>query len=242
MSKTDFFEKVKWIIEHKILKRKPFCSFCLKQFQNRKDRDNHVNCIHKNMKNKKMCCKVCDKTFMSKISVKYHMQVCHSSTRPKVKCNICKKILGHAISLRRHMKIHDESHWLECDECERKFKRKDKLTSHKKTIHKCVSMAVDLVETLKEDDEKYSCTICKNAFSGPDGRHDLVEHLLNKCKPEERFPCDACDKDFSTKFNLDQHKRCAYYVATKAVFSCQFFGFITKYKTSLTRHTKRTHE
>ena len=103
-------------------------------------------------------------------------------------------------------------------------------------------MAGDLVEKLKEDDEKYSCTICKNAFSGPDGRHDLVEHLLNKCKPEERFPCDVCDKDFSTKFNLDQHKRCAHYVATKAVFSCQFCGFITKYKTSLTRHTKRTHE
>ena len=64
------------------------------------------------------------------------------------------------------MKIHDESHWLECDECERTFKRKYKLTSQEKTIHKCVSMAVDLVETLKEDDEKYSCTLCKNAFQG----------------------------------------------------------------------------
>lgn len=242
MSKDSFFERVKWIIEHNILKRNPFCSFCLKSFHNRKDRDNHINFIHKNRKNQKLCCKVCNKTFMSKVSIKYHMKVCHSSTRPNVKCNICKKILGHATSLKRHLKLHDESDWLECDECERKFKRKDKLTSHKKTIHKCVNMEVDLVETLKKDDEKYICALCKIAFTGPDGGQKLVEHLLKNCKSEERFPCDACDKDFSTKFNLDQHKKCTHFVVAKAVFSCQFCGFITKYKTSLTRHTKRTHE
>ena len=77
------------------------------------------------------------------------MQVCHSSASPKVKCEVCNKVLGHAISLRRHMKIHNESELFECDQWERKFKRKDKLTGHKKIVHKCVNLAVDLVETLK---------------------------------------------------------------------------------------------
>ena len=62
MSKDSFFERVKWIIEHNILKRNPFCSFCLKSFHNRKDRDNHINFIHKNRKNQKLCCTVCNKT------------------------------------------------------------------------------------------------------------------------------------------------------------------------------------
>ena len=242
MSKNVFLKKVEWIIEHNILKRDPFCSFCLKKFQNKKDRDNHIKYIHNNIKNEKLCCKVCDKSFMSRVSVKYHMKVCHSSASPKVKCEVCNKVLGHAITLRRHMKIHEDSELFKCDQCERKFKRKDKLTGHKKTVHKCVNMAVDLVEILKKDDEKYNCTLCKMVFTGLEGGQQLVDHLVNNCKPDERFPCDACDKDFSTKFNLDQHKKSIHYVEAKAVFSCQFCGFITKHKTSLTRHTKRMHE
>ena len=34
MSKNVFLKKVEWIFEHNILKRDPFCSFCLNNFQN----------------------------------------------------------------------------------------------------------------------------------------------------------------------------------------------------------------
>ena len=87
---------------------------------------------------------------MSRVSVKYHMKVCHSSASPKVN-KVCKKVFGHDIILRRHMKIHDEPELFKCKQRERKFKRKDKLTGHKKTVHKCVNLVVDLEEIFKKE-------------------------------------------------------------------------------------------
>jgi protein-arginine kinase activator protein McsA len=116
--------------------------------------------------------------------------LCHSAARPKVK------------------KIHDkEAEVYHCYLCEKEFKRNDNLTRHKKIVHNTVYAEVDLFEQMKNEEDVYECKVCKMTFSDPEGDKNLVSHLVKRCKPYERFYCDTCGKDFSIKFNMEQHRK-----------------------------------
>jgi hypothetical protein len=222
----------------------PFCPMCLRRFWTKKDRDNHMAVLHKKEKNDNFCCKVCDKSYMSEVALQYHKRVHHSTAGAKVKCTVCNIVLAHDIVLRRHMKIHNkEAELFKCIKCDKSFIRKDQLTRHKQSVHKLVSIKLNLVESLKEEVDKYTCKVCHKIFSGSDAEDLYVEHLVRKCKPDERFGCDSCDKDFSTQTNLNQHKRNVHYAVSQTVFHCdvEFCGFLTKHNISLTRHMKRMH-
>ena len=243
MSSRVFLRKVDWIVENNILRGLPFCPVCAKTFIKKKNRDTHVLVIHNNEKNRNLSCKLCDKHFMSKTSFKYHKRVAHSSRSSQVECKICKKMLGHPSTLKRHLKTHDQNPDVhECSVCEKSFRRQDKLTHHRRKVHKLVNINLEFIESLKKG-QTYTCKVCDMSFSGQDAKFMFVEHLSNKCKPDVEFSCDSCDKPFSTKYNLEQHKKTIHYDVAKTLFSCKedFCGFITKYKTSLTRHKKRLH-
>ena len=243
MSNDAFIDKAKFIIKHKIQNQTPFCSFCLKTFKNSKDRNNHVKIIHEKIKEEKLCCRVCEKSFMSKIALKYHVDVSHSSSSPEVKCKVCGAMIGHEVSLKRHMKLHKKNpNIYQCKKCPKEFNRKDNLTVHLKVVHKLVDVDTDMVELFRQEDESFACKVCGYVFSGNEADKNLVEHFVRKCKPEERFPCSECGKDFSSKFNLEQHKRNIHYEVPRNIFSCKYCDFISKHKTSMTRHVKRKHE
>ena len=233
MTKKVFFKKVDSIVQQNILHGDPFCPICLRRFWNEKERDNHVAVLHR---------KDCDKSFMSESALQYHTRVHHSSAA-KVKCSVCESVFSDIISLHRHKKIHnEEAEIFKCLKCEQSFRRKDKLTRHRKSVHNFVNIKLDSVESLKKEDH-FTCKICDMSFIGLDSKDQLIEHLIRKCKPDERLSCNSCDKDFSTKSNLTQHKRTAHYTMPQTVFRCdvKFCGFLTKYNTSLTRHMKSMH-
>ena len=99
-----------------------------------------------------------------------------------------------------------------------------------------------MVDTFKEDGNKFKCKSCGEVFKGPKGKKNLVMHLTKKCKPNERVDCNDCHKDFSTKANLDRHRESMHNEANKSIFSCESCSFLTKYKRNLTRHVKRMHK
>ena len=244
MSSRVFLSKVDWILQHDVLRGLPFCPVCAKTFINKKNRDTHLLVIHKNEKNRNLSCKLCDKNFMSKTSLKYHKKVKHSSKSPQVECKVCKKMLSHPTALKRHLKTHDQNPEVhECRECGKSFKRRDKLTQHRQRVHKLVNINLEYVESLKKD-QTYTCNSCDMSFSGDDDKFMFVEHLSKKCKPDEEFSCDSCDKPFSTKYNLAQHKKTIHSDVAKTLFSCKvdLCSFKTKYKNSLTRHKKKMHD
>ena len=160
-----------------------------------------------------------------------------------MECSVCKSVFSDIISLKRHKKIHnEEAEIFKCLKCEQSFRRKDKLTRHRKSVHNFVNIKLDSVESLKKENH-FTCKICDMSFIGLDSKDKLIEHLIRKCKPDERLSCNSCDKDFSTKSNLTKHKRTAHYTMPQTVFRCdvKFCGFLTKYNTSLTRHMKSMH-
>ena len=107
MVKDAFLDQARFIINHDILSKNPFCSVCLKTFHNRKDRNNHRKVIHTDAEDvQQFFCKLCEKSYMSRSALKYHIDISHKTKSPKVKCSVCDAPFGHKLSLKRHMKVH----------------------------------------------------------------------------------------------------------------------------------------
>ena len=115
-----------------------------------------------------------------------------------IKCEICgitfwsKWSRGSAKSnLTRHMReVHASPQSLQCQDCGKRFSRKDKLQSHVKTQH-------------REDKQSFSCSQCEKSFTQKD---NLKRHVSDVHKEEQRFYCPECPEDFSRLENLKRHE------------------------------------
>ena len=79
MSNSCFLERAKNIIKNDLHNSEPVCSYCLKYFKNRINRNRHVKAIHEN-ENKEFTCEICSKEFMSAVAKNYHENVVHSES------------------------------------------------------------------------------------------------------------------------------------------------------------------
>ena len=143
------------------------CYICFKTFLNWQDRDKHMAVVHEKKIITDSLCDICGKQFMSKSSLNYHQDTCHSETNFEVECKVCGMVLSHNISLQRHMVIHKgSSESYKCDECGKQFARKDNLTIHKQRIHQIVGYDIDKFNTCKnKEDGNYTCPLCNSTFT-----------------------------------------------------------------------------
>ena len=218
----------------------PFCPICLRIFRKKSDRDNHVAVIHRKEQSDIFTCEVCDKRYMSKEGLEYHKIVKHGGAQ--FECTICGNFFGHRSGLIRHSKLHEEhSEQFGCNKCDKKFVRKDKLVRHKQSVHHLVNFDLDAVDTLKDEENTYTCKVCSTSFSGSDARYMIIDHLAKKCNEGKKYYCDACEKSFSNVSNLNRHKRYSHVTMSVDVIQCESCDFTTKHKQSLLRHIKRKH-
>jgi len=188
-------------------------------------------------------CNSCSNTFMSKTSLKYNMKVSHSVPGKVVQCTQCDMTLSHTMSLKRHMKsIHKENTCIyECLYCQKTFQRKDYVKVHFKLVHKKNDFEIDMVDTLKQDDESYKCKCCGKVFLGSSADKDLIAHLVKKCKSDETFACSICQKCFSSNSNMEQHRKNIHSKEPRKILSCNECEFVTIHKPNLLKHKKRKH-
>ena len=164
---------------------------------------------------------MCDKFYQSKEALNYHIDVTHSSSSP-VKCEVCDVMFGHRVSLKRHMKLHSKAPKIhQCKQCPKQFTRADNLTVHLKVGHMQVKIDTSMVELMRKDEESFACNVCDQVFSGEEAAINLDHHLVIKCRSKERIACSECDKDFSSKFNMEQHKRNIHIKVPKNIFCCK---------------------
>ena len=76
------------------------------------------------------------------------------------------------------------------------------------------------VDRIKQSDGSYKCNNCGEVFSGmkADG-HIVAAHIVEKCKRAEKYQCPVCNKCFSSKSNLEQHKKIIHYDGPMNVLS-----------------------
>ena len=181
---------------------------------------------------------------MSRTAYNYHLDVSHSLGDSEVQCKFCDKTFQHSVSLKRHLnsKHKENPNVYQCMDCQKALKRKDYLTVHRKLVHTFIKHSMLLVDTLKQSDGSYKCNNCGEVFSGLKAdEHIVTAHIVEQCRRAEEFLCPVCNKCFSSKSNLEQHKKIIHYDGPMNVLSCEDCEFLTKHKSSLDRHKKRKH-
>ena len=245
VSEEIFLKKAKVKLDRDFTNREKFCPYCLKSFSKTKarDRENHIKMIHENKTDGKFNCTMCEKSYMSKTAVDYHVDVTHTSQRQEFKCELCDKTFTHDKNVKRHLLTHTSPKEIHvCTFCQSIFLRKDYLKIHIKKFHVFVEYDVDMAEQFKQDSKTYKCKICEEVFIGEEANMELVSHIASKCKKGRRFPCDECTKDFSNKYNLNQHENNVHNQKNQKVSTCIHCDFKTTFKSNLKRHCIKMHK
>lgn len=161
---------------------RPFqCNVCLKAFKMKYDLTKH-SIVHSNAE--PFVCKVCNKLFSRKYQLKSH--TCNKATEESnedLSCHChCGQSFRTQFELNSHSLVHTEVRDFKCTQCDKSFKKKDKLKKHMLTVH--------------SDARPYQCNICGMCFKL---KYHCQRHLVVHSTPPVHM--SAPDVSVSTVTN-----------------------------------------
>lgn len=182
------------------------CSFCFLVLGDIDRRKNHENRIHLNKESKHKC-ETCDKSYMNKNALAYHMEN-HNKEFVKFSCEDCGKQYKSQQGLAMHTEIVHEKKdkpKLPCSYCDAIFSTKSNFNRHMRTVHEedATKINVDFLPPMKEL-PKFQCLDCNAMFKRKD---HLKRHI--KCTHDniQEFSCSLCSKKFQRKDILSRHMK-----------------------------------
>ncbi|KAG7205667.1 hypothetical protein KM043_007617 [Ampulex compressa] len=135
-------------------------------------------------------CTDCNDKLPSLETLEEHHETVHNQ-QAKYMCVQCCKVYDKYYGFLTHVKRHKNKAKFSCEDCGKSFVHKKVLDSHK-AIH--------------SEERPHVCQTCGKTF-----RQQSALYIHSRCHlpdtMKNRFPCDQCDKRFSTKPNLVTHKR-----------------------------------
>ena len=194
------------------------CSMCGKTFGilstlRSHERRVHLSHEHSNQaREMKHTCEECGKEFQFQKYLKRHML---KHGEKNFVCETCGKRFETLYILKLHQESHSEVRPYGCKICGSSYKRYRNLLSHRQEVH-----GIYAVGPRKPKD--------------PFRSHDRSKKGLL-----ERFPCDVCDKAFSTRGKVAVHMRTH---TGERPFRCDVCGNTYPYSSSLYVHRKVVHE
>eukprot|EP00092_Neocalanus_flemingeri_P022137 GFUD01024013.1.p1 GENE.GFUD01024013.1~~GFUD01024013.1.p1 ORF type:complete len:697 (-),score=90.84 GFUD01024013.1:60-2150(-) len=190
------------------------CGYCYKTYFKKKNRNEHVKLVHD--LEKKFMCSVCEMKFPKKSYLIIHERI-HTGEKPH-QCELCQKSFARTGSLKYHKKaVHGIGITLsfQCDQCSKRFHRKDQLTTHIRThseSHVCKICGKEF--NIKQSWQKHmqshlgikacQCVDCGKMFSSERCLKDHVAIIHNQ-EIRDKFQCDDCGIQFRRKKSLKEH-------------------------------------
>ena len=150
--------------------------------------------------NREKSCYVCGKSFTRSQDLRRHLR-CHHGETPEFLCESCGKSYKSQDGLNYHKALShppcdnegcDPPPPLICGECRKSFANQVQLKVHLKNSHQRAKSV-------------HTCTICvpPSTFE----RKDVFNNHLALHEGAKPFTCNICDKNFSSRSNLQSHSR-----------------------------------
>lgn len=171
------------------------CKQCPKRFASRPNLIDHM-AMHSTVA--RLQCKICMRRFRRQSNLILHRKRDHLNIRPRKKDFICwcGEVFHSKAKIAWHRETHDKTPKC-CPHCRERFVHRNSLSRHIRISHtdKFVSgSGTEIVE----------CTVCAQKFLKTSLKLHLLTHDLHPSELE--FGCTICNKSFTTKWNLKQHK------------------------------------
>ena len=122
-----------WLAAHKKRYHSKECPDCKKTFSRKDNMTAHRLSVHSSNGPE---CPDCGKKFSRESNLRAHRLTAHSSNPPTFKCDTCGKSFTQKQNLNRHVEEVHEGSFYECENCQAKFRRVEKLKKHRE---KCAS-------------------------------------------------------------------------------------------------------
>lgn len=188
----------------------------------------HLNEVHN--PNNPFVCELCGQRSKTEAMLETHRQRVHLPTLEELRCDICNEQFQARKQLddhkgMKHNAVNQPRGKYACgyQGCKATFTQSSKLKRHQNTHEKT---------------QTFQCPIegCKTVATQ---QSNLDRHIKNVHEKQKNFLCDACDKAFGSKSDLQRHVDG---VHKKKTYSCFFCPTTLQCETSLIRHISEKHK
>ena len=203
------------------------CKFCEGTLTSRSNLKTHMLEQHGDETFARVSCYYCDKKFVYKSLLSYHMRREHEQVKD-YKCDFCHVTMSAKFNLKRHMlEQHNDERFANvlCHLCDKKFICKSHQRNHVRMVH--------------EETKDFRCEFCQTTMASKFSfqKHMLVQHN------DERFanvPCKSCNKKFICESLMRYHVRRVHEQAKD--YKCDRCGKEYGQKGQRDRHFQRVHQ
>uniref|UniRef100_A0A182LRR0 C2H2-type domain-containing protein n=1 Tax=Anopheles culicifacies TaxID=139723 RepID=A0A182LRR0_9DIPT len=165
-------------------------------------------------------CKYCDQTYVNPTCLQKHLLKHGPDGCLRWKCSCCDEYFMTQDETSLH-ELEQHRDRLECKVCQKLFKKPDQLLRHTRYKH----------STNGKDRNKYMCAQCSKNFPS---KIALSDHERAECGTSPIYPCDKCNKRYSSFSSLKMHQTMH---ENQLPFVCSFCG-----KRFRTKGQQKVHE
>lgn len=190
-------------------------------------------------------CTQCEKKFMKKKRLRYHVEQYHKSVdEKKFKCEECEKRFTHAYQLEEHERSHFIGKY-QCDVCLKKFIHKFHLHAHKKRHNSEYKLFCETCQKGFYNSTSYTnhinvvhkqlwhvCDICGCKLST---KSALREHHATHDTRTRKSICEICGKTYLNERNLKNHLKTH---SKESAYCCNICGKFLSGKNILETHVR----